>query len=99
VYAVINEVRLLGRVSQRGVTLRQTRSGTPCAAFFLSVEDEGAHGRRYTALHQVECGGQHAKAASTLQPGMTVLVEGRLVRRQTDGQWETVVVGRVAASH
>jgi single-stranded DNA-binding protein len=89
-----NRVILLGQVGDKGVTVRPQTEGTMVGNFLLKLSETNDAGRVFTAYHLVECYGKALSVAETLEPGDTILVDGKLRRRKLDHpeRWDTAVV-------
>lgn len=89
-----NRVILLGQVGDRGVTVRPQTEGTMVASFLLKLTESNDTGRTFTSYHSVECYGRALSVAETLEPGETILVDGKLRRRKLEHpeRWDTTVL-------
>ena len=74
----INSVVLLGTLTDRGVTLRPTHTGTMQASFSLDVLEETATDSTFHLWVTIECYGQALPAAECLEAGDLVAIEGKL---------------------
>jgi single-stranded DNA-binding protein len=101
--ATLNRVCLLGQIGRLAPALKETPNGAPYASAMLCLTELGTDGKPRTLLVPVEVWGKHAEAATALEPGTLVTLEGRLVRRKgKNDQWElgvmTYEVQRVGAA-
>ena len=88
----VNQVVLVGVMSQEGVEVRYNHSGQPCASFTLVVQEYDLEGKASTTRIPCEVEGPQAEATGECETGQLVRFEGRLKQGQTG---ELVVSGWV----
>lgn len=92
--ASINFCAILGRVSDRGMTLSFTTNGAAKAVGTLIVTETRPDGRESQSYIDVTIWGKKAEEASTIAAGTLALMQGKLKSFKTDaGQWKTGVEG------
>ena len=89
----VNRVLLIGTVTDRGVELLTLPSGQPLATFSLMLEEASKTGDIYKTFVPCELFGKGADAAAEVDPGTTVLFEGRLRwKKGEDGKDGKIIV-------
>lgn len=88
----VNQVILVGVISQEGVEVQYNHSGQPCASFTLVVQESDPEGKAATVRIPCEVEGPQAEATGEYEPGQLVRFEGRLKQGQTG---ELVVSGYI----
>lgn len=91
--ASVNRVILLGAISKDGVEMRYNDRGTARATFMLVLSEIGNDGKTYQNWFPCEVWGKSAEKVGALEPGDTVLFEGKLKRQKRGEGWETVASG------
>jgi single-stranded DNA-binding protein len=76
----MDECVVAGTVGQFGVRSSLQDQGTLRTGFSVQVREQGVEGRVFQQFIDVVCWGKAAEAASVLEPGQPVVIEGKLCR-------------------
>jgi single-stranded DNA-binding protein len=77
----VNRVIVSGQISHGGISMRYTPNAKPLASLTLIVEEPGYPDRSQTYKVYVPClvvGKEAETAVETLEPGDTILIDGKL---------------------
>jgi single-stranded DNA-binding protein len=90
--AVLNQVTMIGVCGRYGFTLRYLPSGAAVARGSIALSEPSKDGRTFEQFFIVEVFGSKAEAASEIEPGTPMLVNGKLAKSKAkSGEYETVV--------
>lgn len=90
-----NTATLVGCVGEAGTATVEKRNGTRMCGFQLLLSNTRRDGQHYRTLLDIECYGSVITQAEQLDPGVIVLVEGKIApRRGTTGDSSLAIVAR-----